>query len=348
MTIDTALIGFGQAGARIHAPLLLAEPSVRLRRIITSRRDEARASCPDVVATKNVGDALNDPSIGLVVIATPNHTHIPFVRDALLSGKHVVVDKPFVTDEAEGRDLVRLARERGQMLTVFHNRRWDGDFLTVRRMIQSGRLGSVRLAEFRWDRFRPAVKAGWRELPGEGTGLLADLGPHLVDQALLLFGMPDYVGGDIAIQRGGALVDDYFELTLHYGAMRVILSASTLVAAPRPRFALHGDDGSFVKHGLDPQEALLRSGRTPRDAGFGEDETNSYGVLTRTDGSGGPIPTERGNWRAFYRAVVEAIDEAGPAPVDPTDALAGLAVIDHALRSAREGRLLRFVLPAYQ
>ncbi|WP_294390163.1 oxidoreductase [uncultured Sphingomonas sp.] len=342
MTINTALIGFGLAGAHFHAPLITATPRLALRNVVTSRADAVAAAYPDAVVAGNADVVFTDDSVELVVIATPNHTHAELARDALLAGKHVVIDKPFVVDAQEGRDLAALALARGRMLTVFHNRRWDGDFVTVRRLLGSGRLGDVRLVEMRWDRHRPAIKQGWREVPGEGSGLLSDLGPHLVDQAIALFGTPDHVAGDVASQRRDALVDDYFEVTLHYGAMRVILSSSSLVAATRPRFAVHGTAGSFVKYGLDPQEGLLRAGGLPAGETYGEDVPEYYGIIVYPDGTQERIRTERGDWRLFYSGVAETIRGGFPPPVDPADALVGMALLDCARRSAREGRLLRY------
>jgi scyllo-inositol 2-dehydrogenase (NADP+) len=341
MTVNVALFGFGLAGAMFHAPLIAVEPRLRLTRVVSSRQDDVLRTQPDVRVSKDAEAALADPSVGLVVITTPNHTHASLARDALLAGKHVVVDKPFVVDATDGADLVRLAQDRGRMLTVFHNRRWDGDFLTVNRLIREKLLGDIQLVEFRWDRFRPEIKQGWREVPTAGAGLLADLGPHMIDQTLRLFGVPDAVQGDVASQRADALVDDYFELTLHYGATRVILSASTLIAAPRPRFALHGSEGSFVKNGLDPQEAKLRAGGAPHDLDYGVEGPETYGILTTASGRH-IIPTDHGDWRIFYERVADAICDDAPPPVDPADALTGLSIIDCARRSAREGRLLRF------
>lgn len=344
MTIDVALFGFGLAGAMFHAPLIMAESRLRLTRVVSSRPDDVRKTHPQALVSRHSEAVLSDPAVQLVVITTPNHTHASLARDALLAGKHVVVDKPFVTDTADAADLIRLARDRGRMLTIFHNRRWDGDFLTVTRLVKDGCLGDISLAEMRWDRLRPQVKQGWREVPAAGAGLLADLGPHLIDQALRLFGFPDAIGGDVACQRTDALVDDYFEITLHYGAKRVILSASTLVAAPRPRFALHGSEASFVKYGIDPQEAKLRAGGSPRDLDYGVDRPEDHGTLTSGAGSR-RIPTETGDWRIFYERVADAIIDGAAPPVDPGDALAGLSLIESAHRSARDGRLMR-VTPA--
>lgn len=341
MTIHVALLGYGLAGASFHAPLIAAEPRLKMRHVVTRQTEAVRQAFPDAVALGDARAAILADDVDLVVVATPNQTHVPFARQALEAGKHVVVDKPFAPDVAAGAELVALAERHGRMLTVFHNRRWDSDFLTVSDLIASGRLGEIALAEFRWDRFRPAIKPGWKEEPGEGSGLLADLGPHLVDQALRLFGPPDQVSGDIACQRDGSRVDDYFEVTLHYGARRVILSAATLLAAPRPRFALHGTRASFVKYGIDPQEAALRAGVRPGDPGFGEETPDLYGVLTDADGAQ-PLPSARGDWRRFYGAVADAILDGTPPPVDPRDAVTGLRIIGCARESARSGVRVSF------
>jgi len=342
MTVNVALLGYGLAGANFHAPLVALDPRLRLARVVTSRKDEVARDHPHAIVSTDANSVLGDDDVDLVVIATPNKTHASLARDALLAGKHVVVDKPFVPDPDEGEALIALAKQRGLMLTVFHNRRWDADFLTVARLVREGRLGEVHHAEMRWDRFRLGIREGWKELPEEGTGLLADLGPHLIDQALLMFGLPEMITGDVACQRAGALVDDYFEVTLHYGARRVILSASTLIAEPRPRFALHGGDGSFVKYGIDPQEDWMRAGRKPNDQGYGIEPVAAYGMLTAPDGASQSIPSERGDWPVFYEHVAAAILDGTPPPVDPADAVTGLNIIECARRSAREGRSLRF------
>src|SRR5437868_5310474 len=272
----------------------------------------------------------------LVVVATPNTMHFEMAAAALKAGKHVVVDKPVTVTLDEADDLIALANERERVLTVFHNRRWDSDFLTVRKLLPQ--LGEVMLFEAHWDRFRPEIKRGWREEPQPGGGVLSDLGPHMIDQALVLFGMPDAVSADVLAQRDGAEVDDYFDLTLHYGERRLCLRCSTLVAQPRPRFELHGTAGSFVKYGLDPQEAQLKAGMNPGDAGFAVDAND--GTLTFGDRRQVEVPSERGNYLAFYEAVADAILDGARAPVDPADARAGLVLIDLARRAAAEGRRL--------
>lgn len=338
----TGLVGFGLAGAAFHARLIDAVPRLALGAVVSSKADAVRAAYPDVAVVGDVAALLADPATELVVIATPNPTHAPIARAALEAGKHVVIDKPFALDPVEGAELIALAARAGRMLSVFHNRRWDGDFLTVEALVRGGRLGPVSRAEFCWDRHRAAIKPGWREEAGVGSGLLADLGPHLIDQALRLFGPPDSLSADIVAQRDAALVDDYFELVLRYGTRRAILSASSLAAAPRPRFALHGMRASYVKYGIDPQEAMLRAGGSPGDSGYGVEAPADYGTLVFPDGLRESVPTADGDWRRFYEGVADAILDGAPPPVDPADALTGLRLIACARQSARLGQVLAF------
>jgi scyllo-inositol 2-dehydrogenase (NADP+) len=320
MALKVALIGRGLGGSVFHAPLIRALPELELA-VVAGAADAQAAAVAD--------------GIDLVVISSPNRTHFPLAKAALNAGKHVVIDKPFTVSLDEADALIALAKERGRMLTVFHNRRWDGDFLTVRKILP--RLGEVFLFEAHWDRFRREIRPGWKDAGDGGAGTLNDLGPHLIDQALLLFGMPDALSADVLAQREGAQVDDCFELTLHYGRMRTVLGASTLVMDPRPRFAIHGTSGSFVKYGLDPQEAALKAGADPRAAG--EDAPANYGTLT-TNGGMERVPTEKGRYLAFYEAVTTAIRDGAPPPVDAADAREGLRIIELARRSSEEGRLV--------
>lgn len=324
--IRVGLVGYGLAGATFHAPLIRACPRMELTAIQTSRE-----------APNQVGsfEELLERS-DLVVVASPNQTHFPLARTALEAGKHVVVDKPFTVALDEADALITLAAEQRRVLTVFHNRRLDGDFQTIRKLLP--RIGEVSLFEANWDRFRPAIKRGWREIDEPGGGVFSDLGPHLVDHALELFGLPDSIQADVLAQRAEARVPDYFDLSLHYGRTRVCLHCSTLVAEPRPRFAVHGSGGSFVKFGIDVQEAQLKSGMDPRDPAFGIDEHD--GTFTTPDGSRTAVPTERGRYLAYYDAVASAILDGTPVPVDPADARAGLMLIDLARRSSELGQRL--------
>jgi scyllo-inositol 2-dehydrogenase (NADP+) len=336
MTLSVGLIGYGLGGSVFHAPLIDAVERLSLKAIATTRplaRDDVRVvPVPEAL--------IADRHLDLLVIASPNRSHFPLAKAALLAGKHVVVDKPFTVTQEEADALIALATEQRRVLTVFHNRRWDGDYLTVKQLLGSGTLGKIMLFEAHWDRFRPAIKQGWREVPDLGAGLLNDLGPHLLDQALQLFGAPDAISGDVMAQRTEANVDDYFSLTLCYGQMRAILSASTLVAAARPRFAVHGSLGSFVKYGLDPQATMLEAGARPGAPGFGEEAPEFYGALARPEQEPVSAPTLPGCYGHFYEAVADAILDGAPVPVDPFDAREGLRLIELARQSAAEGRLL--------
>ena len=325
-SVRVGLVGYGLAGSTFHAPLIGATARMELTAVLTSREAPHRVASLDQLIN----------SSDLVVVATPNITHYRIAKQALEAGKHVVVDKPFTVALDEADELIDLAVEQQRVLSVFHNRRWDADFLTLRDILP--RLGDVMLFEANWDRFRPQIKQGWREKTEAGGGLLNDLGPHLVDQALELFDMPDAISGEVLAQREGALVDDYFDLTLHYGRLRVILRSSTLVAAPRPRFAVHGIEGSFIKHGLDSQETQLKAGLDPRDPAFGLDSRD--GVLTHAGGQSETLPTRRGNYLAFYDGVAAAILDGAPVPVAPQAARDGLMIIDLARRASAEGRRL--------
>lgn len=331
--IRVGLLGHGQAGAVLHAPLIEAGSDFRISVVATSH-PESLAQRRD--APRQVTDAralIEADDVELVVITTPNDLHFAQAAAALEAGKHVVVDKPFGVTTAQADRLVALAKSKDRVLTVFHNRRLDGDFLGVRRAIDSGDLGEILLFEARWDRFRPVPPQGWKNAATPGVGLLWDLGPHLVDQAQLLFGPPDTVAADIAVQRRGSAVDDYFELTLTYGRMRCILSAATVVAAARPRFAAHGTRASFLTFGVDPIEAALHAGRHPLDPDFARDLPPIPAELVRGE-TREARPLAAGDWPAFYRQVAAAIREGAPAPVEPTEARDVVALIEQAYAAA--------------
>jgi scyllo-inositol 2-dehydrogenase (NADP+) len=345
--LNIGLIGYGFAGATFHAPLIGAVPGLVLSHIASSRPEGVRQAHPRARLHADPQALIGTPEVDVVVIATPNDTHHPLARQALLAGKHVVVDKPFTLTVAEAEDLAQLARHQGRLLSVFHNRRWDNDFLTVRQQIESGVLGELNTFISTLDRFRPEVRVRWREdgkVPGAGT--LFDLGPHLIDQALLLFGLPLGVMADVGLQRAGASAPDYFHLVLRYaGSLRVMLHAGSVVRLPGPRFAVHGRHGSFVKHGFDPQEDALRAGRAPGSDGWGLDAEADYGELV-LDRDGVAVatrvPTLAGAHHAYYRGLREAILHGAPPPVPVDDAVAVMRVIEAAQRSAAEGRVIPF------
>jgi len=332
------LIGYGLAGSVFHAPLIRSVPGLKLTKIVTSRHDQVAKDLPEVTALAAVEDLFSDPVIDLVVIASPSAHHYEHARAALLAGKHVVVDKPLATTSRNASELIELAAARNRVLSVFQNRRWDNDFLTVEHAIEQGWLGKVFHYEAHFDRFRPQIKTGWREVPGPGAGILYDLGAHLIDQSLHLFGMPRAVTADIIAQRAGAKVDDYFHLVLDYSPLRVILHAATLVIQPGPRFTVHGDSGSFLKYGIDGQEDALKHGQRPGDPDWGADSPKQYGELTPAGGAPRKIETLRGGYERYYQALAACLETDAPPPVDPRDSRDVLLVIEAARRSAAERR----------
>ncbi|QRK04024.1 oxidoreductase [Archangium violaceum] len=336
--IRTGLMGYGLSGSRFHAQLLAAEPAFTLSAVATRRAEDVARDWPGV-RVLSPEELLADPSLDLLIITAPNDTHASLAERALLAGKHVVVEKPFTVDPAEALRLDALARERGRCLTVFHNRRWDGDFLTVRQLLEQGRLGRLYSFESHFDRFRPQVKARWKEDDVPGGGTLWDLGSHLVDQALLLFGLPESITADLGRQRQGARATDWFHLLLRYGELRVILHSGSVVHEPWPRFVLQGEADAWCKYGLDPQEEQLGTGLRPGQAGWGVEPAERYGRLSR----GGSVPTLPGCYERFYRQLAAAIAGEGPVPVTAESAAQVIRVLEAAVRSAEEGR--RITLP---
>jgi scyllo-inositol 2-dehydrogenase (NADP+) len=336
--INVGLVGYGLAGLVFHAPLIGSVPQLRLSKVVTSRRDQIAKDLPGVAAVPDISDVLADPFIDLLVIASPSANHFEHATAALLAGKHVVVDKPFATTAREADELIALAESQGLILTVFQNRRWDGDYLTASHSIEQGWLGKVFHYEVHFDRFRPQIKAGWREEPRPGSGILYDLGAHLIDQTLHLFGMPRAVTADIIAQRAGAKVEDYFHLILDYEPLRVILHSATLVPHPGPRFTVHGDGGSFLKYGLDGQEDALKQGLRPGDQQWGADQPEYYGELTPAGGTTRKVETLRGSYEKYYELLAACLLTGAPPPVDPRDSRNGLIVIEAAQRSAAERR----------
>jgi len=329
--IGVGLIGYGLGGSAFHAPLVQAEPRLRLHAVVTSRAAQVERELP-----------------GVRVVAAPNAVHHELAAAALRAGRHVVVDKPFTLTTAAADELIALAAAEGRLLSVFHNRRWDGDFLTVRRCLEAGLVGAASSFVSRYDRFRPVPKGGWKEEAVPGSGILYDLGPHLIDQALVLFGLPETVSADLAVQRPGVQAVDWVHLLLGYGRLRVVLQAGMQVRDPGPRFELHGDQGSFVKDGLDGQEEALRAGGRPGDPGWGGEPPERHGTLTGEVAGlelRGRLATMPGAYQTFYAAMATAIAGDGPVPVAASEARDTIMVIEHALQSSREGRVVRIDRP---
>ncbi|MFF3498364.1 Gfo/Idh/MocA family oxidoreductase [Streptomyces sp. NPDC003247] len=345
--LRVGLIGYGLAGSVFHAPLIAATEGLALDTVVTSnpeRQEQARAEFPDVRVAAGPDELLaRAGELDLVVIASPNRTHVPLATAALEAGLPVVVDKPVSGTAAEARELAALAEKRGLLLSVFQNRRWDNDFLTLRRLIADGELGDVYRFESRFERWRPQLKGGWRESgdPAEIGGLLYDLGSHVVDQALVLFGPVTQVFAESDVRRPGAEADDdtFIALT-HAGGVRSHLYVSATAALPGPRFRVLGSKAGYVKHGLDPQEAALREGLRP-GPGWGTEPEGRWGRLGAGEsprtGGGRAVPTLPGDYPAYYAAVAEALTDGGPNPVTALEAAAALDVLEAARRSARDG-----------
>lgn len=331
-----ALIGYGLAGAAFHAPFIAATPGLRLAAIVTSdeeRRARARLDHPDAELLERADEIwARAGDYDLAVVAAPNRAHVPLELAALEAGLHVVVDKPLAPTVEEARMVVDGARERGLLLTVFQNRRWDGDFLTVRELLEQGAFGQVHRFESRYERWRAEVGGGWRErsAPEEAGGLLFDLGSHLVDQALLLFGPVKDIYGEVERRRPGTQVDDDVFLALrHESGVRSHLWMSVLAAQPGPRFRVLGDRSAFVKHGMDVQEEALRGGRKPDEPNWGEEPEDRWGLLGAGDELR-KVRTRPGSYGAFYAGVSRSLRDGTPPPVDAEDAVRVLEVLEAA------------------
>ncbi len=331
--IGVGLIGFGLAGRAFHAPVIRAVPGLRLAAIVQRTGRQAAERYPDVPLLHSVDELLARDDVQLVVVATPNATHYQLARQALEAGKNVLVDKPFTPTIEEAIALVRLAKERGRLLTVYQNRRYDGDFQTIRNLVGTGRLGRVVRFETSYDRYRPKLKPDgvWRERVGPGSGLFFDLAPHLVDHALLLFGLPEAVTADIRIEREQAVVDDAFDVMLHYPrGLRAVLRSTMLAAAIRPRFVLQGTAGAFIKRTFDPQEDNLRHDRTPVSGAWGPEPEENWGILTRVEG-GEPRQTRVApvacDYRDYYANLRDALLGHAEPAVSPEWALDVMQVL---------------------
>ena len=342
-----ALVGYGLAGAVFHAPLIATTPGLSLDAIVTrdpERRAQAQRDHPRARLIASADDLWGlTPKLDLVVVATPNRTHAAIARASLEAGIAVVVDKPFAPTAAEGRALVEEARRRGVLLTVFQNRRWDGDFLTLRRLADSGSLGAIFRFESRFERWRPTPKIGWREQgePREAGGILYDLGSHLIDQALTLLGPVESVYAELDRRREGVQVeDDVFVALTHRNGVRSRLVMSAVAGQDGPRFQVLGTKAAFVKWGLDPQENALRHGERPGTVDWGREPPARWGSLGAGDAVQ-TVETDAGAYPVFYAAVAAALAGEAPPPVDPSDAVRGLEVIEAARRSAGEARVIR-------
>jgi scyllo-inositol 2-dehydrogenase (NADP+) len=309
--IKVGIIGYGLSGRYLQAPFFEANNAFELKAIVTNSHDP-REQFPKVEVLKAVEELINDPNIDLISVCSPSDTHFEFAKKAILAGKHVLVEKPFTPTINEAKELFELAKKGGKIITVFQNRRFDSDFLTVKQVIKSGVLGEILTYEAHFDRYKPVLNPKkWKETMQPGNGILYDLGSHILDQTLVLFGEPWFVAGEKFTQREGSEIDDAFEIRLNYGRLRVRLSASLLVKQLGPRYIIHGTKGSFIKYGIDVQEDHSKEGMLPTNPSFGIEPTENAGLLNveidETDVVKN-IPTEKGNWMAYFQNLADAIN----------------------------------------
>jgi predicted dehydrogenase len=340
--IRVGLLGYGFSGKTFHAPLIRAVPGLSLDAVASSNPAKVQADLPGVAIHRDPLQLARAEDIDVIVIATPNASHAPLARAALAAKKHVIIDKPFTLDLAEARELITESKKMGVLLSVFHNRRWDSDFLTVRRAIEQGLIGTIVHYESHLDRFRPEVRDRWREDGGPGSGVWFDIGPHLVDQTLQLFGLPDRIQANLARQRADSRTDDWAHVVLDYGSHRAVLHASLVAAGGTNRFIAHGEAGSLVKKGIDLQETQLLSGMQPGEPGWGEDPD----ALIIYDRSQEQliVPATRGDQRSYYAGLVTALNGSTKGWVTPIQALAVMAVVEAAVDSVRSQRSVELPL----
>lgn len=338
--IETGIIGYGFSAQTFHIPLIQACQGLNLKAISTSNTASLGQTHPEIKAHRTPLDLILNPEIDLAVITSPNASHFQLACQCLEQGKHVILEKPMTCSSKEGTTLLMLAEEKGLFLSVFHNRRWDGDFLTARKILQSGILGDIRYFESHFDRFRPTVRDRWRERQGPGAGMLFDLGSHLIDQALHLFGMPPSLTARVLSTRDQLQAPDYFHLTLHYESCEVVLHSSSFSAGPNCRFHLQGSRGSYIKYGLDPQEAQLKSGMLPGNPLFGKEHREQFGTLYTEKGNE-RIATEPGSYQSYYQQIADSFATGTTLPVSGADGLQVIRLIELAEKSSLEGRTIQ-------
>jgi len=332
------------AGQAFHAPVIRGVQGMELVCILERRGTRAKEKYPEVRVTRTLEELLADKKIQLCVVATPNDSHFELARECLLAGRDVVVDKPFAPTLREADELVQLAAEHGRLITVYQDRRWDGDFGTVKKIVASGRLGRIVEYECRYDRFRLEPKPNaWREKSDQAAaGVLFDLGPHVIDQALVLFGEPRTITASAFCERETSQVDDSFDVCMEYPGLRAMGRARIIAYAPGPHFLIHGTNGSFVKYGMDPQEARLRGENCPQGldwgADWGEEAEEMWGELSLVGEASVKVKTDRGDYRGFYANVRDAIEKKVPLDVNPEQALRTMRAVILAHKSSREKR----------
>ncbi|MGA7721538.1 MAG: Gfo/Idh/MocA family oxidoreductase [Ignavibacteriaceae bacterium] len=344
--INTAIVGFGMSGEYFHAAFLDADPNFCLKKVVERHSNRSKHLYPYIEVVKDFSAVLDDDDIELVIINTPNHLHFEMAKKALINGKHVVVEKPFTTTTKEADELINIALTQKKILTVYQNRRWDGDFLTVKKIIESKMLGELVEFESHFDRFRNYIKPNsWKEEILPGAGLLYDIASHLIDQSVCLFGNPVSVFADLRTQRPSGKIIDAFEVILNYNKLKVTLKSNYLSKIPLPRFTLHGTEGSYIKNGLDPQEETLKKIGYRKSLDWGAESPDYWG-MTETKINGlvfsGEIETIAGSYSLFYENLYDAIENSRELAVKPGEAMNTIRIIELAIESCRKGCIIKF------
>jgi predicted dehydrogenase len=341
--IQTALLSYGMSGRVFHGPFLDAHDGFEIcsvwQRNSSQQKPHAYKTVPQLE------DILNDKEVELVFVNTPNQTHYEFTRKAINAGKHVVVEKPFTVTSKEADELIMLAKAKNVLLTVYQNRRWDSGFLTLQKILQHKLLGKVVSVEMHYDRFRNYIdEKSWKENPQDGIGIVYNLGSHLLDQVIVLFGMPQWVDARIGIQRPGGKVDDYYDIRLEYDNLIVTLKSSYLVKEPGPSYQAHGTEGSYVKYGGDPQEEMLSKGVKPSHDAWSNEPHEVWGILNSIANGKefrGPYGTVPGNYMPFYDQLFNAIRKRENLPVDPSDSRNGIYLIEKCYESSHSRKAIK-------
>ncbi|WP_108817362.1 oxidoreductase [Pseudovibrio sp. Alg231-02] len=336
--VKTALVGFGVSGQSFHAPLLTFVEGIDLAAVVSSKPDLVKSKLPDCTPYTSFEDVLAQPDIELVVLSLPNTLHHDHAKKALLAGKHVVVEKPFTITSAEAEELIEITEQKDLKLSVYHNRRFDCDFLTLQDLMETGRLGKVHSYLCNYNRYRPDIKGRWREQDIPGAGILYDLGAHGIDQALSLFGTPKSVQAKLRVQRKEAAAVDHFHLVLGYDDCDVILHGNCLSTEQGPRFQVSGDKATYITYGMDPQEDMLKAGGGPASPTWGVEAEDDWGTLYNETGEGTPVPSQKGGYERFYAGMRDAIRNDTAVPVSPRDAMQTIRIIEAAYLSEKETR----------
>ncbi|MFL5728440.1 MAG: oxidoreductase [Cytophagaceae bacterium] len=344
--VKVGLVGYGKGGEFFHAPVINAVPGLKLTDVVERHKQKSKEKYPWVKVLKSFDELIKDPQIRLVVITTPNWFHFEMASKALQAGKHVVVDKPFTITSKEADTLIELAKQKNVVLSVYQNRRWDGGVLTIKKIIQNNWIGKIRKFEVHFDRYRPEVQQeSWRENGRAGSGLLYDLGPHLIDQTLHLFGLPTSIRAEIKAERDRAKADDNFSIELIYPTMKAVLKAGMLVDEPTPHYIIEAEEGTYTKYGLDPQEEALKKGVSPSERTFGYENSDFWGFLDTKAHGGmyyGKLETLPGNYKAYYENIYAAIREGHPLEVTAEEGRNVIRIIELAQKSSKEKKTIEY------